>query len=61
MTKIEIEFSEDEMNFLNAMAEYLSKRGLLQENNTEALIKYALFKVLGPMVLREIEERRKVE
>ena len=61
MVKIEIEFSEDEMNFLDAMSEYLSKRGLLQENSTEALIKYAVFKVLGPMVLKEIEERRNVE
>jgi len=58
MVKVEVEFSDDEMEFLNAMANYLHKRKALEKASAEELIRYACFRVLGPMVLKEIEERR---
>ena len=58
MGKVEVEFSDDEMEFLNAMAEYLHKRKALEKASVEDVVKYACLKVLGPIVLKEIEERR---
>jgi len=53
-----VEFTQDEIEFLKAMADYLQKRNFIKEATVEETIKYAVLSVLGPLVLKEIEERR---
>lgn len=57
-TIITVKVKPEEKEFIEKLASYLYKTKRIKEESISELIRYAIFNVLGPLVLKEIEERR---
>ena len=56
--QIAVRVSPHEKEFIEKMAKYLHKTGRIKEETVSDVIRYAVFDILGPLVLKEIEEKR---
>jgi len=57
-TIITVKVKPEEKEFIEKLANYLYKTKRIREDTISEVVRYAIFNVLGPLVLKEIEERR---
>ena len=53
-----VKVKPEEKEFIEKLAHYLYKTNRIREDTISEVVRYAIFNVLGPLVLKEIEERR---
>jgi len=56
--QIVVRMEPTELEFLDNLAKYLHATGRIKEATRSEVVRYAIFKVLGPIVLKEIDARR---
>jgi len=61
MTNLTVRVNDLEKNMVDALTEYLYATGRIKSNTYSDTVRYALFNILTPIVLKEIEERRFVK
>jgi len=53
-----VRLSDSEAKFLEKVANYLYATKRIEKNNKQAAFRYAVFNVVGPLILEEIKMRR---
>lgn len=58
MVEVKINLNKDEEDLLRAISEYMKKTGAIDDSSLESLFRYACFKLLVPLVIKDIEADR---